>query len=1015
MKKLTLMWLAALLLLAGAQGLFPAAAAGQAITSIEQLNDKAMKVGVGTGSISEDTVKRELPNATIVYFDDKFMAYEAVAQGKIDAYVYDLRQMELSIRNGQAGVRLLDETMRERVNIAVGISSVSKIPQLEDRINRFIAEMRADGTLDEMFDRWVIRGEETMPDIALPSSPKYHLTVGTTGIVPPYSYYVGSTLNGYDIELARRFAAWLDADLEFGVYDYGAILPATQSGKIDCIMANLQVSKERAENFRFSDTLFVEQQGVMVRDSGSPDTGSPGSAARGAQIRLADLNAPDVKVGLPLSSAADVAVREQLPLAQAVHYNDNMLGCLDVAQGRIDAFVYDEVQMKLLLENGLTGVRMLDEYMDRQLKICVGISPVSKIPNLEGKVNRFIAEMKQSGTIEDMRRRWVWDAQRALPEIELPENPQYHLTVATSGVVMPFSYYEGDALTGMDIETAYRFAQWLGADLEFKVYDYGAIVPAAVSGKVDVIMANLQYTPERADSGLIFSDELYPGRNAILVRDDAQQAGGAIVSMASLHDKRIGVTTGSVQAIQAESWFPDAQILFFSTSVDMLNALKARKIDAFIDAEPLVKSMMGANPELTCLDERPGEVMQVGAIFPKTEEGEALRDAFSAFIREIRQNGVYDEIVDTWFGEDEAKRAIPDLDDLPATNGTLRMAVDASLFPFVYVKDGKPVGLEVDTAVRFCKAHGYGLEVVQMDFAAIIPAVVAGKVDFAGSGIAYTPERAESVLYSDFTYEGSSVIAVLKSEQAAPAAAKGPTFWSGVASSFEKTFIRESRWRLFVQGVLTTLSITVLSILSGTALGFLIFMLCRDGNPAANRVTGVCLWLVRGTPMVVLLMILYYIIFGAVAISGVLVAMIGFTLTFGAGVFGLLKMGVGAVDQGQYEAACALGHSNRQTFFRIILPQAIPHVLPAWKGEIMGLIKATAIVGYIAVQDLTKMGDIVRSRTYEAFFPLIAVTVIYFALEALLGVIVNRISLGFDPRRRKPADILRGVDSDDQD
>ena len=88
-------------------------------------------------------------------------------------------------------------------------------------------------------------------------------------------------------------------------------------------------------------------------------------------------------------------------------------------------------------------------------------------------------------------------------------------------------------------------------------------------------------------------------------------------------------------------------------------------------------------------------------------------------------------------------------------------------------------------------------------------------------------------------------------------------------------------------------------------------------------------------------------------------------------------------------------------------------MLPAYKGEIVGLIKATAIVGYIAVQDLTKMGDIVRSRTYEAFFPLIAVTVIYFVLEGLIGFLVSRISVGFNPKRRKPADILKGVKTDD--
>ena len=151
--------------------------------------------------------------------------------------------------------------------------------------------------------------------------------------------------------------------------------------------------------------------------------------------------------------------------------------------------------------------------------------------------------------------------------------------------------------------------------------------------------------------------------------------------------------------------------------------------------------------------------------------------------------------------------------------------------------------------------------------------------------------------------------------------------------SFKKTFIREERWKLFLLGVTNTLIITIASILLGTALGFLVFLLCRNGNRLANGITNFCLWLVRGMPMVVMLMIFYYIIFGKLSISGIIVAIIGFTLTFGASVFGQLKTGTGAVDPEQYEAAYALGYSNRQTFFKIILPQALPHVVPSYNGE----------------------------------------------------------------------------------
>ena len=260
-------------------------------------------------------------------------------------------------------------------------------------------------------------------------------------------------------------------------------------------------------------------------------------------------------------------------------------------------------------------------------------------------------------------------------------------------------------------------------------------------------------------------------------------------------------------------------------------------------------------------------------------------------------------------------------------------------------------------------------------------------------------------MFSEPSYSGGTSLIVLSAAEAETG------FFASVKTSFEKTFLRENRWKLFVQGIGTTLLITVLSIAFGTALGFAVFLLCRRGNPAANAVTRFFMWLIDGMPMVVLLMILYYIVFGKVAISGTVVSVIAFTLAFASAVIAMLKSGVGAIDFGQTEAAWALGYTDRRAFFRVVLPQALPHFMPAYKGQVTSLIKATAVVGYVAVQDLTKMGDIVRSRTYEAFFLLIAVAVIYFVLAAVLTAAVNRIELRIDPRRRKRETILKGVDA----
>ena len=150
-------------------------------------------------------------------------------------------------------------------------------------------------------------------------------------------------------------------------------------------------------------------------------------------------------------------------------------------------------------------------------------------------------------------------------------------------------------------------------------------------------------------------------------------------------------------------------------------------------------------------------------------------------------------------------------------------------------------------------------------------------------------------------------------------------------------------------------------------------------------------------------MILYYVIFGKSGIAAVWVAVIGFSLNFAAYVSEILRSGIDSIDKGQREAALALGYSENQAFFRFIFPQAALRQLPVYRGEIISLLKNTSIVGYIAIQDLTKMSDIIRSRTYEAFFPLIVTAVIYFILAWIIALILRFVLKLIDPREKKAA------------
>ena len=155
--------------------------------------------------------------------------------------------------------------------------------------------------------------------------------------------------------------------------------------------------------------------------------------------------------------------------------------------------------------------------------------------------------------------------------------------------------------------------------------------------------------------------------------------------------------------------------------------------------------------------------------------------------------------------------------------------------------------------------------------------------------------------------------------------------------------------------------------------------------------------------------ILYYIVFGSSRLSGMWVSVVGFSLMFACSMIDMLRVGYNAIGRGQLEASTALGYSDSQSFFRILLPQAAQHFLPIYRNEVVTLIKETSVVGYIAVLDLTKISDLVRSRTYEAFFPLILTAIMYFLIAAVLTKTVGMIEKAVNPKRRSKDKILKGI------
>ncbi|MDD3361853.1 MAG: amino acid ABC transporter permease [Hespellia sp.] len=211
---------------------------------------------------------------------------------------------------------------------------------------------------------------------------------------------------------------------------------------------------------------------------------------------------------------------------------------------------------------------------------------------------------------------------------------------------------------------------------------------------------------------------------------------------------------------------------------------------------------------------------------------------------------------------------------------------------------------------------------------------------------------------------------------------------------FILNFITDNRWHYIWDGLLTTLKITFFAVLLGITLGFLIAMIRSThdktgGMKIANVICNIYITVVRGTPVVVQLMIIYYVVFASVDINKVIVAILAFGMNSGAYVAEIFRSGIMSIDQGQFEAGRSLGFNYRQTMIYIIMPQAFKNVLPALGNEFIVLLKETSVSGYIAMQDLTKGGDIIRSRTYDAFMPLIAVAIIYLVMVMIFSKLVS--------------------------
>lgn len=229
---------------------------------------------------------------------------------------------------------------------------------------------------------------------------------------------------------------------------------------------------------------------------------------------------------------------------------------------------------------------------------------------------------------------------------------------------------------------------------------------------------------------------------------------------------------------------------------------------------------------------------------------------------------------------------------------------------------------------------------------------------------------------------------------------KARSITDGIAESFYSNILQERRYLLILDGLKATMVISVLATLLGTLLGGIICFMRMSGKKLLQVPAKIYISILRGTPVLVVLMLIFYVVFASVDIDPLFVAVIAFGLNFAAYVSEMFRTGIEGIDSGQTEAGIALGFTRVKTFIYIVMPQAVRRILPVYKGEMISLVKMTSIVGYIAVQDLTKASDIIRSRTFDAFFPLIMVAVLYYLICWLLMFSLEYVEQIINPKRK---------------
>lgn len=933
------------------------------------------RFAVITGNLHDKYVTDNMPHARVMRYDtyaDVMMSLEAgnADVACVEGVVYEVSQK----KTGKYEVigTLFDDPY--------GFGFNKKDPVLRDQFNAFLKDIRTDGVYDQIDTRWIKHPDTARMPLLGPEPQGKPLRVGCTGATDVFDFYRDNRNAGFDIELAERFGRSIGRPVKFVTMNFGSLIAALSSGTVDVIASAITINAERARQIDFSDPYYVSQSLAIVMKERYARNAPVPAAEKSLLLRTVD-DLKRKRIGVLMGSIQDEYIAKIYPEAQILRIDlvPDLVMALKTRQ--CDAIVVTGPDVRnVLRHNSEMAVLDPDIYG-------VDFGMGFRDEAMRDRFNLFIIEIRGSGLMDRIHDRWMDSTDVAvMPDLKTPAGAK-PLVVGTTGANVPFTFMRGERNCGFDIEIAERFAASEGRPVEYKLMTFGALIPSLQTGRIDM-MANFAMLTEDRKKQAPFSDSYYHTGSAVIVHKAdmaVEESGKTADGVRPVHDgsdlatARVATMTGTTSELFIEKEYPGATLLGFDDINDAFLAVVNGKADYVFTS---YTTSLLATKNIGGLVLLPEEYIRDPAAIAINKKDTDLLHRINEVLLRYKEDGTMQDIIARWIrpdGSDYIPAEIP-----AVTEGkVLRVGVAANREPMCFISNGRVSGLDIELIERIAYDLGRPIEYSDMKFSSLIAAIESGKVDLVISNFSVTPERQKKVNFSESYFTNPQM---LVTRAATETGVERKNWFGRVGESFYNNLILEKRYMLVVRGLWQTLLITFFAALLGTVLGGVVCGMRMSRNRLLCGTAKGYINIVRGTPVLVLLMILFYVVFASTGLSATVVAIITFALNMAAYSSEMFRTSIQSVDRGQKEAGIALGFTKTQTFINIILPQAVRTVLPVYKGEVISMLKMTSVVGYIAVVDLTKASDIIRSRTFDAFFPLILVAVIYFLIAWLIGL-----------------------------